>query len=947
MTVQGGGAVWLTAMALLLSSGNSVLAVPPAAAGSPTPLPGIQEAVRVTRDAEGVAHIKAGNAHDLYYMAGRVHAEDRLFQMDTLRRLASGTLAELLGSGALPTDVQLRTLGLWRAVERTWPVLLPETRAALEAYAGGVNSWVAEHPLPPEYAALEITQFRPWTPLDSVGVAKLIAFNRSFTLDIEPTVTLMTYQQAGQALGFNGAALFMEDLWRIEPFDHTATLLDASVRAGQATAKSPGVPRRTEAAGHNLHPRAVELANEYLRELKKLPAFEPILQRKKRPGSNEIGVSGALSTTGHALMANDTHLALNAPSTFYPIHLQAGSVNVIGESFAGVPFVILGHNQFITWGGATFYVDVTDTFQEQIAPDPKSPSGLSTVYQGQIEPIIPIPEVYRMNVIGDGHLDTLVVVPSGGDIPAFTLVVPRRNNGPIVKIDPATGIALSVQYTGFSPTREIDTFLVWSTAQDLDDFRRGLEFFDSGGLNFAYADVRGNIAYFSSSEVPVREDLQAGTVSGLPPWFIRNGTGGNEWLPVRHPQPNQAIPFEILPVEEMPQIINPPAGWFVNCNNDPTGATFDNDALNQLRPGGGLFYLAAYFDSYRAARLTQIVRAKLGNGARLSPADLKAIQADTVMLDAQAFVPCIAAAWLRAQSSAEPGLAAFTGDSKLAEAVGRLAQWDGSTPTGIPEGYDATDTAGMLYPPTTAEIASSVAATIYSLWRGQFIRLTLDAPLVPFGLPTTDDEHALPALRHLLENFNANAGVGASGVNFFNVPGVTSAQDRRDILILQSLANALTRCASPDFAPAFGGSSSLDDYRWGRLHRVVFSHMIGGPFNVPPALGLWPSPLPGLEGIPTDGGFGSLDQAFNELRADGANDFGFTVGPAMRFVSEAGPGWVSAVTSLPGGVSGVPGSPFYLNALSGYLANDTFPLRFRQKEIQTGASSVTKWVPQE
>jgi acyl-homoserine lactone acylase PvdQ len=112
-----------------------------------------------------------------------------------------------------------------------------------------------------------------------------------------------------------------------------------------------------------------------------------------------------------------------------------------------------------------------------------------------------------------------------------------------VNLNTTTGAALSVQYTGFSGTRELDTFLLWDTARNLDDFLNGLQYFDSGTQNSVYADVRGNIAYFTSSEMPLREDLQAGIVAGAPPWFIRNGQGGNEWLPLPDPPPGQAIPL--------------------------------------------------------------------------------------------------------------------------------------------------------------------------------------------------------------------------------------------------------------------------------------------------------------------------------------------------------------------------------------------------------------------
>ena len=239
--------------------------------------------------------------------------------------------------------------------------------------------------------------------------------------------------------------------------------------------------------------------------------------------------------------------------------------------------------------------------------------------------------------------------------------MPRRNNGPIIQLDRAAGTALSVQYTGFSATRELDTFLIWDDARNLDDFRRGLQFFDVGGQNWAYADVQGNIAYFTSAELPLREDLQAGTVNGLPPFFIRNGTGGNEWLPARNPQPGQAIPYEILPYEEMPQVLNPPAGFFVNANNDPAGVTLDNDPLNQLRPGGGIWYLNNGYAGIRGGRITALIRAELAGDGTVSFADMQRIQADVALVDAQYFVPHLVKALARGRWTATRPCAAWPG----------------------------------------------------------------------------------------------------------------------------------------------------------------------------------------------------------------------------------------------------------------------------------------------
>ncbi len=905
--------------------------------GPPITLRGLTEAASITRDGNDIAHIRAANEHDLFFLQGYVHAEDRLFQMDATRRQASGTLAELLGPEALASDVQLRTIGLRRAAQRSLAVLSAGTLAAMNAYADGVNAYVAAHDLPPEYTVLELTNFEPWTALDSMACAKLIAFGLSFDLsDIDRTIALIAYQKA---LGTSaGTALFSEDLFRSAPFDSASTVPDASV---PMTAALLGPGRADKIIGATvLRPQVARMARTYLAELRSIPFLQRLLDPNRRGGSNEWAISGALTTSGRPLLANDTHLALDVPSTWYPIHLEAEPLNVAGDSFPGVPFVILGQNHYISWGATVNPLDVTDVYQETIVSDPSSPSGLSTVYLGREEPVIPIPEVFRQNNL-DGKEDDVTVVPPGGQIPSATLIVPRRNNGPIIKMDLSTGSGLSVQYTGFGGTREPDAFYIFDTARNLTDFERGLQFFDFGSQNFAYSDMMGNIAYFTSAEMPVREDLQAGIVNGLPPYFIRNGTGGNEWLPVEHPQPNQAIPYEILPPDEMPHIINPPAGWFVNANNDPAGGTLDNNPLNTMRPGGGIFYLNPGYSGIRAGRITELIRQKLSTGDRkISLHDMQEIQADVGLLDAEYFVPHILRAFENAQSGSVPAQLRSLGEDPIVAAmVGRLGSWDFTTPTGIPEGYDAGDNPGQMHARGKTEISASIAAAVYSVWRSQLIRNTIDVPMNVAGLPLPDGQLPLTALRNLLDNFAARQGVGVSGVNFFNVPGISIAADRRDILILKSLADAYARLAD------FFNSPSLADYRWGKLHRIVFNHLLGAPFSIPPAGGAFPPPLFDLLGIPTDGGFETVDAATHDVRADGLDSFMFDSGPARRFVSEAGPGWVTASDSLPGGISGVLGSPYYLNLLTQWLSNGSYAVLIRQNDLEHNAISETKFVP--
>jgi penicillin amidase len=281
---------------------------------------------------------------------------------------------------------------------------------------------------------------------------------------------------------------------------------------------------------------------------------------------------------------------------------------------------------------------------------------------------------------------------------------------------------------------------------------------------------------------------------------------------------------------------------------------------------------------------------------------------------------------------------AALGTAATIEAVGRLAVWDHSTPTGLIEGWDAGKPAGTA--PTPEQISNSAAATIYSMWRSRAIANTIDAVLTPFGLPAPGSEEAVTALRHLLDTFNATGGVGASGVNFFNVPGVTNASDRRDIVLLQSVQEALALLASNEFKLAFNNSTQQSDYRWGKLHRIVFAHPLGGPFSVPPAGGAFPPPLAGLAGIPTDGGFQTVDASSHSARATTLNGFMFSAGPVRRFVGEVGPGVTRAESIWAGGTSGVLGDPNYTLFLPDWLANETVPLALGMGEVKSGAQSV-------
>ena len=922
-------------------------------------LPGLKSAVRVIRDTDGIPHIYANNARDAALIQGYVMAEDRLFQMDLSRRQASGTLAELLGSAVLADDVEARTIGLRRAAERTLPALSPESQDLLDAFAQGVNAWVAANPLPPEYGVLELTQFEKWIPEDSVVIAKALAFQLSFDLDINNTITFRTYAATGAALGFDGVALFFEDLFRSAPFDSASTVPDAMMASIAPLTTGTALASAPMSAPGDL------LARRYVERIKDMPFFQDALRPSDRvKGSNEWGISGAYTTSGLPLIANDPHLALNSPPTFYQNHLIASrdKLDVHGSSVPGVPLVIQGQNAYMTWGSTVNPADVTDTYEEQVVPCDTA-SRLCTVYLGEHEPIVAIPVEFFENKL-DGVPDNVEKVDSG--VPLVVLIVPRRNNGPIVQLDmppdtapgTAPGTAISIQYTGFSATREIDCFRIWNFGKNLDDFEEGLQFFDVGSQNWAYGDIDGNIAYFTSAEIPIREDLQAGKLDlERIPSFLRDGTGGNEWISEPNPPPGQAIPYEILPMDEMPQLINPP--YFVNANNDPAGVTLDNDPFNQLRPGGGIYYLEyTYAIGTRAGRITQAIEDKLAAG-NVSFEDMQEIQADVVMLDAQVFTPYILEAFDNAANSDVSALKELAADFRVGEAIDRLADWGYNTPTGVDTGYDASDVDGVFSPPTDQEIADSIAATIYSVWRGQMLTNTITATLkridtqvqqIPgksdFEMPRPDSSSSVKALRNLLDNFDATHGIGASGLDFFAVPGLANAYDRRDFLLLQSLADALDLLASEKFSAAFGYSTDQEDYRWGRLHRIVFDSPLGGPYNIPPGAGIAPS-FSNLDGVATDGGFGVVDASSHSAYANSSEDFRFGAGPNRRYVGELGttPRSIRGETILPGGDSGVLGSPFYGNLLPRWLTNDTYGIRFKRGDVNKAAYTKNVFVP--
>jgi len=288
------------------------------------PVAGLSRPVEILRDAYGIPHIFAASLDDAHFALGYVHAQDRLWQMEMNRRVAAGRLAELLGAGALESDRFLRTLGVRRVAEANLKHLDADTRRTLDAYAAGVNAFLAARPvLPPEFWLLRATP-EPWSAADSIGWMKMMAWD----------------------LGGN---------WRNELLRMQLAKTLPMARVHEFLPPYPGDPVPEIADLRLLYPG-----------LEKEPIKLSVENPDTASGSNSWVVSGARSAGGKPLLANDPHLGLSAPPVWYFAHLHAPGIDAIGATLPGVPAILIGQNRRIAWGLTNTVSDVQDLYLEKL-----------------------------------------------------------------------------------------------------------------------------------------------------------------------------------------------------------------------------------------------------------------------------------------------------------------------------------------------------------------------------------------------------------------------------------------------------------------------------------------------------------------------------------------------------------------------------------------------------
>ncbi len=510
-----------------------------------TVLSDLRAGAEVIRDTWGVPHIYASNLHDLFFAVGYAQAQDRLWQMEFNRRLASGTLAEVLGEPALEVDRLTRRIGFRRAAEKDWESVSEEERAVLDAFSAGVNAYTSRRRLPLEFTILRLRP-RPWEPVDSLAFGRFMGWSLAGNWDSEIIRS-----------------------WTIERFGaRLMSELEPVYAAGSPVIVPPGA----EAKG---------ISPDLSKDFEQVEELAGLVGQGM---SNNWAVDGEKSATGKPLLASDPHLPLSMPSIWWELHVDSPEMKAAGVGLPGMPGVFMGHNERIAWGMTAAVADGDDFFVEKINPD--NPSQ----YQ------------YKGTWV-DGDVVREEIKVRGRSKPVVENVLVTRHGpvvSPAIKAEPRT---LSLRTVALEPSHQVQAQIMLMSARDWGEFRDALSVWPFPSLNFAYADVEGNIGYQLGGRVPVRAKGH-GTVP-MPGW-----TGEYEWT-------------DFLPFDEMPSAYNPPTHWVASANNKIA----DDDYPH--------FLSANWADGFRQQRIIEMLEEK----EKLSTDDFKAMQVDQLSIPARELVP--------------------------------------------------------------------------------------------------------------------------------------------------------------------------------------------------------------------------------------------------------------------------------------------------------------------
>jgi penicillin G amidase len=513
---------------------------------------GLHDRVIVRRDERGIPYIEAKNEEDLYFAQGYVTASDRLWQMDLLRRTERGELAEVLGAGpnnvALEQDKQHRTLGFAQVVNAEIAQASARSRTLLEAYASGVNAFIASldaRTLPPEFQILQYKP-KPWTPADSLLITKVFAEGLSSTWRLD----LMRAALAG--LPAEKRARLMPEM---SPLDVLVVGKDSPDMKEKTSSVSPSESK--ESFSREILPalmRDEELANQSLARVG--------LYVEGLAASNNWVVSGKHTVSGKPLLANDPHLPATAPSIWYLVHLSAPGLRVAGVSAPGAPGVIIGHNDRIAWGMTNVGPDVQDLYEEKFDPA-NAQRYLTPVGWRYVD--VRHEEIKVRKGFTDSATDTL------------PLDVAMTRHGPI--IFEKAGKRYALRWTALDPKlNSTDSVYLINRARDWDEFNTALRSFTAPTQNIVYADVNGHIGYHAAGVVPIRR-----TGDGSIPYD--GSTDAGDWI-------------DYIPIDKLPKLYDPPSGIIVTANQRIIGTDYS------------YFLTHSWAQPYRARRILDLLNQK-------------------------------------------------------------------------------------------------------------------------------------------------------------------------------------------------------------------------------------------------------------------------------------------------------------------------------------------------
>jgi penicillin amidase len=599
---------------------------------------GLQAETSIYRNEYGIPHIVAQSDMDAFFGIGYAHAQDRLWQMDLARRVGRGRLSELFGRRTLEYDIFLRHIGLEPIARRLLTTINPDARAALEAYSNGVNAFLKDHPndLPFEFDALG---FRPdeWSPVDCLLIGRLMAWelNLSFWTDAAMGAIADT-------LGTERAVQLVPDYFR-EHFPSAPCVTDSLAPKRNTTLKSIPTPQAPlQLLSTTATSETSATASNFRRTQKFQPMkFQPMATRQMLWGVLEVGIrlrhflgqtgtalgsnswavratildSAArpqLASTKGAVLANDTHLTLLMPPRWYEAHLSSPTMNVVGFTIPGLPFVVAGRNDDIAWGITNLMLDDCDLFIEKIdSTDTKRYIPSSTLVADGSKPFFVLTDTLRLrdtSVLG-GIKDTLIEIRHTERSAVLSDVHPFRRPRTWLNDSSAgaqtassaffNNYCLTFAWTGQRMSDEILALYRLQKANSWERFLRAVEGFTVPALNFTYADRFNNVGIAPVGRVPMR--LPVGIAAERAANFPRQGwQRGHEWQGFHEP-------------DVLPRLVNPPRGYVVSANNQT--------ARNAL------FFLSSLWESpSRAARIEDGIDERLlyaASDAQMMQADVR------------------------------------------------------------------------------------------------------------------------------------------------------------------------------------------------------------------------------------------------------------------------------------------------------------------------------------